>query len=305
MPFFSVLENMTVGEPYLLSDMTRFIGDAGREILEQTVMYREWNKPHGLLDSFCIALIKRPQELVCLNLTLRSDRRPVVDDDRRLVSRLVPHITRAAMIGDQLAIEQRSGGVYRDLLDQMTHSIIIVSRGMRIVYANAAAEQMLSEGVLLRSQRGRLIVTNPAAAERIENDVRLSAYLEHELDGCNFSVPLGDPFLPSIAHVVPLARRDAAHRFSRDGVAAIVVAGTAPGAGPSMDAVAALYGLTSAERRVAQLTAGGLTRAAIAEIVGVKESTVKSQLEAIFSKTGVSGQTALSILMRDLSPPLR
>uniref|UniRef100_UPI00262E6FD8 PAS domain-containing protein n=1 Tax=uncultured Rhizobium sp. TaxID=155567 RepID=UPI00262E6FD8 len=187
MPFFSVLENMTVGEPYLLSDMTRFIGDAGREILEQTVMYREWNKPHGLLDSFCIALIKRPQELVCLNLTLRSDRRPVVDDDRRLVSRLVPHITRAAMIGDQLAIEQRSGGVYRDLLDQMTHSIIIVSRGMRIVYANAAAEQMLSEGVLLRSQRGRLIVTNPAAAERIENDVRLSAYLEHELDGCNFS----------------------------------------------------------------------------------------------------------------------
>lgn len=87
--------------------------------------------------------------------------------------------------------------------------------------------------------------------------------------------------------------------------AAIVIAGQQLPIGSSIDAFSDLYALTAAERRVAQLSAEGFGRVAIAELIGVKESTVKSHLEAIFRKTGTSGQTALAILMRTLAPPIR
>lgn len=305
MPFFDILPAMVVGQPYLMSDMTGMIGEAGREILEDTVMFREWNRPHGLTDSYCITLFRKSDHAACLNLVLSEERRPVTEEDRRLVGLLVPHIRRAAMIGTQLESTHQEGRAFQHVADRMTNSLLIVAEDLRILYANPPAEQMLADGDIVSSIRGRLIVGNATAAARIERDVRLSAALEDELEGASFSIPMGDSFSPSIAHVIPLARRDLDRRLTNAAAAAIVIAAPQLPLGSSIDAFSDLFALTGAEKRVAQLAMEGFGRAAIADLTGVKESTVKSHLESIFSKTGASGQTALTILMRTLSPAVR
>jgi DNA-binding CsgD family transcriptional regulator len=266
-------------------------------------MYREWNRPHGLTDSFCITLFRKPDHTTCLNLVLSEERRPVTDEDRQMVGLLVPHIRRAAMIGTEMELAQKEVETFQGVTRHMVNGLLIVDQNMNILYANPSAEQMLADGEIVESKRGRLVVTNATASARIERDVKLSAMLEQQLDGASFSIPMGDSFNPSIAHVIPLARRDPGQRFSRTAAAAIVIAGGQQQGSSSIDAFSDLFGLTAAEKRVAQLTAQGLPRASIADLSGVKESTVKSHLESIFSKTGTSGQTALTILIRTLSPP--
>ena len=304
MPFFDVLPNMQVGRLYLMSDMTRMIGEKGREILEDTVMYREWNQPHGLTDSYCVALCKEPEEIICMNLVFSEDRRPVSEEDRQQLAVLVPHIMRAGKLGLMLDTIVHQKDVYHQISSQMANSLLIVSRDMQILEANPVAQKMLGEGITLRSCRGRLVITNAAAAARIEQDVKLSAFMEDKLEDASFSIPLGDSFNPSIARVIPLARRDPRRRLVNGAAAAIFISEAKRDVVLESQAFSDLYALTLAEKRIAHLTAEGLSRAAVADAIGIKESTVKSHLESIFSKTGASGQTALSILMRSLSPPL-
>lgn len=64
---------------------------------------------------------------------------------------------------------------------------------------------------------------------------------------------------------------------------------------------ASLFGLTGAERQVAR----GMNRQSIAAANNVADGTVKSQLDAIYDKTGTSNQRELDRLLRDLTPPLR
>lgn len=305
MPFFDVLPRMQEGRLYLLSDMTRMIGECGREILEDTAMYREWNRPNGLTDSYCVALCKEPEEIICMNLVLSQDRRPVSEEDRQQLAVLVPHIMRAGKLGLMLDTIAHQKDALHQISTQMANSLLIVSRDMQILEANPVAQKMLAEGTVLRSCRGRLVIANPAAAARIEQDVKLSACMEDQLEDASFSIPLGDSFNPSIARVIPLARRDPRRRLVNGAAAAIFIAEAKRDVDLASEAFSNLYALTLAERRIAHLTAEGLSRAGVAAMVGIKESTVKSHLESIFSKTGASGQTALTILMRNLSPPLR
>jgi DNA-binding CsgD family transcriptional regulator len=304
MPALDMLPNMQTGYPYLVSDMTRGTGRQDGDAPEASVLYREWIRRYGLSDGYCIALCKLPEEAICLDLVLSKDRRPATEGDRRQLAALVPHIMRAGKVGIMLDTIAHQNEVMQHVTSQIANSVLVVSRSMQILEANPAAEHMLEDGVLIRSLRGRLVVNNPAAAARIEQDVKLSAVMEDQLEGASFSIPLGDSFNPSIARVIPLARRDRDRRLVNAAAAAIFITQAGQDADLASEAFSALYGLTSAETRIARLTAGGHGRAAIAAMLGIKESTVKSHLESIFSKTGASGQMALSILMRSLSPAL-
>ncbi|MCB1445291.1 MAG: helix-turn-helix transcriptional regulator [Rhizobiaceae bacterium] len=305
MPALDMLPDMREGQLYRISDMTGPFDGREKETFEDSVLYREWHRKHGLSDGYCVALCKLPEEAICLDLVLGADRRPVTLEDRRQLSTLVPHIQRAGKVGMMLNTIEHQTDVMQQVTNQMANGVLIVSRNMRILAVNPLAEQMLMEGTLIRSLRGRLAVNNPAAAARIEQDVKLSSFMEDRLQGASFSIPLGDSFNPSIARVIPLARRDLDRRLVNTAAAAIFIADSKPNADLASDAFGALYALTLTEGRIARLTASGIGRASIAQMFGIKESTVKSHLESIYGKTGTSGQMALSILMRTLSPSLR
>jgi DNA-binding CsgD family transcriptional regulator len=62
---------------------------------------------------------------------------------------------------------------------------------------------------------------------------------------------------------------------------------------PDTARIASAYRLTPAETRVLEAILAGQRPAEIAASASVSTETVRSQLKAIFSKTGTNGQTAL------------
>jgi DNA-binding CsgD family transcriptional regulator len=67
--------------------------------------------------------------------------------------------------------------------------------------------------------------------------------------------------------------------------------------------LAKIYGLTPAELRVLLAMSPGLGIKEAADILGIGETTAKTHLQRIFSKTGTSKQTELTILLRNSVPP--
>ena len=66
-----------------------------------------------------------------------------------------------------------------------------------------------------------------------------------------------------------------------------------------------LYGLTAAESRLATLLAAGKNLKAVAEQLGLAQSTLRSQLKSVFAKTNTSRQSQLVrlVLLTPSRPP--
>jgi DNA-binding CsgD family transcriptional regulator len=118
------------------------------------------------------------------------------------------------------------------------------------------------------------------------------------------NVPLALTAAPAVAHVLPLARRDPEARFANDAAAGIFISVAGHTPPPAIEAIAALFGLTAGEKRVVGDVAEGKSRKDIALSHGVSGETIKTQLAAIFDKTGTSDQRQLEHLIRDVTPPL-
>ena len=175
---------------------------------------------------------------------------------------------------------------------------------MPMIGLTPAAEALLSDGAAVMAHMGQLTFAYPQANAALTRAVELGVRDEFELGPAGISVPLAQTKAPAVAHVLPLARRDPSARIRQQAAAAIFIAAAGAGPMPALDAVAALFGLTAAEKRVAGHVAAGRTRGEIADSAGVSDGTVKSQLAAVFDKTGTSDQRELQLLIRELSPPV-
>ena len=71
------------------------------------------------------------------------------------------------------------------------------------------------------------------------------------------------------------------------------------------EAFAKLYGLTASELRVLLAMAPGSRVKEAAEMLGIGESTAKTHLQHIHSKTGTSKQTELIHLFMSSTPPIK
>ncbi|MBZ9676916.1 LuxR C-terminal-related transcriptional regulator [Mesorhizobium sp. ES1-1] len=304
-PFLAALPKMDIDVPFTVDSIYALQGPDARQDWVASRIVREWVEPNRLDDFFWVALMKRPGRIGTLMVVTDRDRPQISDEDLNLVSALAPHVRRAVTIGDLFECERRKADVFRSIVENLHHPVLIVSVDMRILFANPAAEALLTESSAVSSIRGHLAFAFPHANTAIARAVELGTRDEFALGPAGINIPLAKASIPAVAHVMPLARREISARLSQRAAAAIFV--TAAGAAPipALDAVAALFGLTAAERRVAGHIAAGMTRKEIAAASGVSDGTVKSQLATVFDKTGIGDQRGLELLIRDLSPPLR
>src|SRR4051812_26093404 len=77
------------------------------------------------------------------------------------------------------------------------------------------------------------------------------------------------------------------------------------GAAPPMEAIALLYGLTTAERNVLEHIAESHSPQETADHLGVSVNTVKTHLQKIFAKTGTARQADLVRLIARSTAPLK
>jgi DNA-binding CsgD family transcriptional regulator len=95
-----------------------------------------------------------------------------------------------------------------------------------------------------------------------------------------------------------LARREWVMSFCPQAVA--ILRDTRAEIAVEIDGVAQRFGLSPAEAQVARLMAGGMERDAIAIQRGVTPETLKSQIKAIYQKTGCGREAELIALVAGL-----
>ncbi|CCV06660.1 Transcriptional regulator, LuxR family [Mesorhizobium metallidurans STM 2683] len=304
-PFYAAVPRMEIDVPFTVDSIYALQGSGAREKWLESRIVREWVQPNRLDDFFWVALMKQPARIGTLMVVTDKDRRQISSEDIDLVCLLAPHVRRAVTIGDLFEAERRKAEIFRSIVESLDHPVLIVADDMNIIFANPAAQALLAENTSVCCVRGQLSFTYVHANAAISRAVQIGRRDEFALGPAGISIPLAEANVPAVAHVMPLARREISARLSRRAAAAIFIAAAGSAPVPALEAIAALFGLTAAEKRVAGHVAAGLTRKEIATAGGVSDGTVKSQLATIFDKTGTGDQRGLELLMRELSPPLR
>src|SRR5262245_6232800 len=190
-------------------------------------------------------------------------------------------------------------------LDALNSGVYLADRDGRIVYMNRAAERQVGSGSLIRVANGRLTPIHHKASLTLTRaiDEAIGEKSDMPTSGSTIALP-GVDNAGLIATILPLARGE--HASSPRGIAGMVAIFVQdpiimpPLAG---EAFAGLYGLTTSELRVLLAMAPGLSVKEAAETLGISESTAKTHLKHIHSKTGTSKQTELvHLFMRSIPP---
>jgi DNA-binding CsgD family transcriptional regulator len=266
----------------------------------------EWLEPQGFVDLLQASLDKSPTDFVRLFFLRKRDSGMVDSSMRERLRLIVPHIRRAALVGqvvDRAAVEAATFG---NALDGIGAGLFFVDAGGRIVHANTSGEGMLAQGVLARGSSGKLALYDSSAVQGLDEifGITESGYPDAEPRGG--AIPLtardGEHY---VAHVLPLtagSRRQAG--ASSEAIAAVFVKKAALDMPSPQNIIAKFYKLTPTELRVlfGIVQVGGVPE--VAQSMGISPSTVKTHLRRLFAKTGTDRQADLVKLVAGYVNPL-
>ena len=204
-----------------------------------------------------------------------------------------------ADVTEQIDVDLFYRAQFTAALDMLRCAVMLVCGDGRIMYANPTAAQMLADGVFIRSRVNKISAVSTSA--RVLLSELLKGIGQGPVAKASY-VKLSDT-LPIVAHIVPLARTELHSRIT-PAVAAVFVREQEDNRG-SAALLAAAYELTLAESRVLHHLLRGHTLSETAEQLQVANSTVRTQLDVIFRKTGVNRQSELILLSGQISPPIR
>jgi DNA-binding CsgD family transcriptional regulator len=176
-----------------------------------------------------------------------------------------------------------------ETFDLLGLAALAVDAQGRLLYCNAAAARLLHEGRCLARRKDMLSARDGRTQEALEHlmrealsDKRGAAILSHPGSGQRL-----------LAITARLERHAAIALFVVD-----------PRAGADAALIAQIFGLTSAEARLASALGSGTTLGQQAAASGVSMSTVRTQLRHVLAKTGTRRQAELARLLACL-PALR
>jgi DNA-binding CsgD family transcriptional regulator len=194
----------------------------------------------------------------------------------------------------------------RDVIDAFRLPLILLDRNRRVVHANPPAMRLMADRDPLEAPEGRLRCPRPedhtdfcTALERLFVEAEVVPPVERPR--ARFVIPLTRADGARVPVVVLLVRRSS--RTPGEGRHRALVSVLHAPEDPMYDLtlIEETFGLTQAEARLAAKIAFGATPAECASELEVKISTVRSQLNAVYRKTGASGQTHLVRLILSLT----
>jgi DNA-binding CsgD family transcriptional regulator len=166
----------------------------------------------------------------------------------------------------------------------------VVDTDLRILDTNAEAERIAQADDGIGTRRGRLTIVSGRAQRAL--DRRLRTLWQ--------SPAAGDAEALSVARPsgLPDYRLDVVPARGRGFATILISDPVSPGRAPDPNRLASRLGLTAAEARVAGLAPLALTKAEIADRLGLSENTVRSHLRSARSKLGARNMVELALIVR-------
>jgi DNA-binding CsgD family transcriptional regulator/PAS domain-containing protein len=272
----------------------------------RTRFFREWVGPQGFMDGLFANVDKSATTCTLITLMRRVSDGLVDDELRRRFGLVIPHIRRALLIGKVIDHHKVEAAMLADTLDGLASALFLVDGNGRIIHANASAHNMLSEGNVLRAPNGVLRTFDLRTDQALLDIFTAASGGDAPIGVKGIAVPLearnGEAH---IAHVLPLtagARRRAGTTYRA--VAAIFVRKAALDARSPFEVIAQRFGLTDTELRVLFSIIEVGAPAEVAEVLGVREGTIRTHLHRLFEKTQTNRQADLVRLVASYTNPL-
>jgi DNA-binding CsgD family transcriptional regulator len=259
-----------------------------------TRFYQEWAKPQGYVDVVHAVLERTPSSFASLAVA-RHEREGLVDDGTRQRMRLIlPHFRRAVLVGRTLHMHRCECATLADTLNEFAVAVFLVDGDRTMRHSNLSGSEMLEAGVVLCAVNDKLCPMDIAARSRWNRAIQSASVGEKNLGTRGISLAFeGTDGETYVAHVLPLtsgARRKIGNAY--DAVVAVFVHTIELDLRPPPE-LGEHFDLTSAELRVLMaVVAHGSTRSA-AEALGIGQTTLKTHLSRVFSKTRVGRQAEL------------
>jgi DNA-binding CsgD family transcriptional regulator len=208
-------------------------------------------------------------------------------EEHRMMRGLLPHFRRALRIRWRMAQHEDACSLREAALERMPQAVALLDSAGHILYANAQAEALFSQGTGPIAHKRRLTAADSHDAARIKE--ALSKCAQGEGVGLKLENPaLGKSWAASF---IPLR----ASAPSGEPAARILLLIASPDRAPTqgLPHFAQLYRLTPAETRVLQHLLERQSTQDIAEALKISVKTLRIHLSSLFAKTGTANQREL------------
>lgn len=283
-------------EPLVLSQLSPCNFDDNR-------YYREWAKPQGLSDVLAVGLTRNADSVSVIGFGRHQSAGALGTRETSIVRLLTPHLHRAVVITRLLDARSIAATTFENVFDAIGTPIVVVDRGLKVMHANRAAQTGFERRMPLLVHKGCLATTSRGATAALSAAIRRIGDDEGSIGAQGLGVPVVSDGEPCVLHILPLKGERLRHGVPAEAVAAVFVASRATRAKAPADLVQALFGLTTAEGKVYERMAAGLTVEETAVKLGVAPSTVKTHLLRVYEKTGTRRRGELMALAASLAAP--
>jgi DNA-binding CsgD family transcriptional regulator/PAS domain-containing protein len=276
------------------------------ETLLASDFYRIIMQPQGWYDFLGLDIRDGVEMDVRFRVGRYQSSPPFGPGEKSLLLALRPHLERAVRMQARMQRTERERAVYAGAVEQMRVATIILDEQGRVLSTNAAAAELLQQDNRLRLSGDRLYLSDKAVNRELE-----------QLTSAIIQGRGGDAPAPASALQIPgngasadlgLVIRGVPASGSAEGRAipsvALFISDPRQAAEPPQQVISRLFGLTPAEAALALLLANGLTLDEAAGQLAVSRNTARAHLRAMFAKTGVARQSGLVRLILQSVAPL-
>lgn len=265
----------------------------------------DWYGKLGL--RYCIGGMLTTNERWLINISLQRSRRQGHVDraDVDGFLRIKSHLTQALDMAEIMGSLRGQARASLQLIERLPQGIVLLGPNKRIIYANAAADRLLTASPLLSVGRGSgngagtFSLADPVLEARLDRLLFAAVGLtrgDHVQPGgwLTAAPRIGDSSGAAPLHIFvgPVAA-SLDLSLSEHPMAMLILHDRAAGRQASLAMLTDLFGLTPTEARLAALLGGGVTLETAALRLGQAIGTARIHLKAIFRKMGVDRQQDL------------
>ena len=268
----------------------RFVGDDQMYTTREEMLQNKWfyrnlaDLGYGRFLGALVPLSGDRFVAIALHRSI-ADHRDFRDADRQRLTSLLPHLCQATELALCFSENKELKHVLGACLDRWQCGVVVCDAGGRVRWMNRSAQAQIARNSALHVREGTLSVTGEKDAV-----LRRALLSRQPLNSHTTFLTLDHS-----GHRLHLAIQPLVHTcdsLDAEGTLVIISDGNFYGEIPAA-ALAAMFGLTQAESRLASAVVQGSTLEEYALRRGVSIGTVRFQLKQVLSKTGTNRQSEL------------
>jgi DNA-binding CsgD family transcriptional regulator len=267
---------------------------SSRRDLARTEYYNDFLRPQGHTSLLCGVILATPTSTSFVATYRKSNDPGAFSDGAKLLNRLMPHLQRGFELHRRLAQLKSRKCAITQALECYGTGVVLLDGFGRILFINAAAEQLIGENRGINLVNGGVKAILEKEDEILQRTVRGAVTKVGPLNSHIVRLTQPESRRRCFVSVTPIVSGNHLFQYPTAATALFI---TPDRVETSAEVLCKTYELTAAESRLAGRLLSGESLSAAAEQLSVTKNTVRTQLKSIFLKTDTRRQSELLRLL--------